>query len=669
MQSLKALGLNTRSDAVRLPPLYVNLRLGVGRGLRPLVNRRSTQLFLDGCSAISAVLSAYVLRFDGNVSAEFIGFMWLWTAVFAVAWPSMLAIRGGYRSTWQHFGINDLRRMVLRALPLCAFLLIVRALTPGRGVIPYTVILLLIGLTLFFSASLRLLRRFDHESMRWLKTRDNTILIGTEETVAGAVRQLRSGGGIHVVGILSPSDNLGGRNIDGIPVLGSPEDLEAIILAKTIKVVIFSSAELACIPAVLGVTSALNILVKILPSADDLLSNKVQVSKNLQVQDLALSQSEQQAFLDPKVDHCLYDKVVLITGAGGSIGSELSRQVAGMRVRRLLLLDQDENSIFDLMNELQGCQAATPVIADIRDEDAINRLFAQHKPQVILHAAAYKHVPMMELNPCEAVLNNVGGTRVLAEASVRHECERMVMISSDKAVQPSSVMGATKRTAELLIQNLCTFHGNQGTRFACVRFGNVLGSRGSVLPTFLRQIAHGGPVTVTNHEMTRYFMTIPQAVGLVLQAATLADSGDVFMLDMGDPITIMSLAENVIRSSGLVLDQDIRIAITGSRPGEKLHERLWSEHARVISTQFSEIYKVECPALHENLFSLCERLEHAARNRDLQAVHALFLELPIEYRTDKANAPNPLEEDYPTTPLSEKEHQTFNLHLGRSRLA
>lgn len=641
MQLPKAvLGLNTRYDAVSLPPIYVNFRLKVGRSLRPVVNRRSTQFFLDGCSAISAVLCAYVLRFDGNVPAEFVRFMWLWTAVFAAAWPAMLATRGGYRSTWQHFGINDLRRMVFRALPLCTFLIIVRTLTPGRGVIPYTVILLLIGLTIFFSSSLRLLRRFDHESMRRLNTRDKTILIATEATVAGAVRQLCSGGGLQVVGILTPDASLKHKSIDGILVLGSPDDLEAVVLSNHIRVVIFASVELDCIPSVLRLTSALDILVRILPSADDLLLDKVQVSKKLAVQDLDMSQTDDKTSLDPTVEHCLRDKVVLITGAGGSIGAELSRQVARMSARKLILLDQDENSIFDLMNEMKDFEAATPVIADIRDEDAIFRLFSQYQPQVILHAAAYKHVPMMELNPCEAVLNNVGGTRVLAQAAIQHACERMVMISSDKAVQPSSIMGATKRTAELLIQTAATRGDDHKTRFACVRFGNVLGSRGSVLPTFLKQIASGGPVTVTNHKMTRYFMTIPQAVRLVLQAATLAGSGDVFMLDMGEPVPILSFAESVIRSSGLVPDQDIRIAVTGSRPGEKLHERLWSENARISPTRFPQICRVECPPLCSDVSDICGQLERAARRRDLLTVRALLLELPIEYRTDEANTAN-----------------------------
>lgn len=646
---------------------YLNWRLKIGRRLRPWINQRPTQLFLDGTFAAIAVLSAYILRFDGQVPLEFSRFMWFWTVLLAIAWPTSLAARGGYRATWQHFGTNDLRRLILRALPLSTFLLILRTLTPGKGVIPYTVVLMDLGLMLLFSCSVRMLRRFDHESMRRLSAPSNTVLIANERTVAGAVRQLRSGGGVRLVGILAPDPELRRRNIDGIPVLGTPDSLSEIIARKAIKVVILSSADLECISSVLRVTTQFEVSVRILPSAEDLLANKVQVSKRVSVQDLELSRNHDQPRLHPRVEECFRNKVVLITGAGGSIGSEISRQVANMPVRKLLLLDQDENSIFELMNGLKHSVALIPVVADIRDKDAIDQLFDRHRPQVVLHAAAYKHVPIMELNPCEAVLNNVRGTRILAEKAMQYASERMVMISSDKAVQPSSVMGATKRLAELVIQNACAFQRGRTTRFACVRFGNVLGSRGSVLPLFLKQIEAGGPVTVTNQEMTRYFMTIPEAVRLVLQTTTLADSGDVFMLDMGNPVNIMSFAESVIQSSGLALNKDMEIKVTGTRPGEKLHERLWSEHAQISETEFPQVRRVHCAPADADFSQKCLRLEQAARLRQVDTVRAMLLELPIEYRTDKDDARVYVEQEAPVTVEQEAPVTNFIQHIQLSR--
>ena len=624
--------------SLRIFKTYVEWRLKRGRRLRPWINQRPTQLLLDGTFAAIALLGAYILRFDGQVPLEFSRFMWFWAVMLALAWPIALATRGGYRATWQHFGTNDLRRLVLRALPLSAFLLIVRALTPGKGVIPYTVVLMDLGLMLLFSCSVRMLRRFDHESMRRLCVPSDTVLIANERTVAGAIRQLRSGGGVRLIGILASEPELRRRNIDGIPVLGTPDSLAEIIATKAIKVVILSSADLECISTVLRITAQFDISVRILPSAEDLLADRVQVTKRVSVQDLELSRNHDQTRPHPRVEECFKNRVVLITGAGGSIGSELSRQVAKMPVRKLLLLDQDENSIFELLNGLKHCTNLVPIVADIRDKDAIDQLFDRHRPHVVLHAAAYKHVPIMELNPCEAVLNNVRGTRILAEKAIQYACERMVMISSDKAVQPSSVMGATKRLAELVIGNAYAVQPRRATRFACVRFGNVLGSRGSVLPLFLKQIEAGGPVTVTNKEMTRYFMTIPEAVRLVLQATTLADCGDVFMLDMGDPVSIMSFAESVIQSSGLALNKDIKIAVTGTRPGEKLHERLWSEHAQISETEFPQVRRVQSTPADRDFSVKCQRLEQAARLRQVDTVRAMLLELPIEYRTDKDDA-------------------------------
>ena len=338
----------------------------------------------------------------------------------------------------------------------------------------------------------------------------------------------------------------------------------------------------------------------------------------------------------PDVVCCFSARTVLITGAGGSIGSEIARQVSALNIDRVVMLDYDENSIFELMNELEdsGHKAIVPIVGNIRDRGIVHRTLELYRPHIVLHAAAYKHVPLMERNCCEAVLNNVSGTHELADAAIEFGCERMVMISSDKAVNPSSVMGATKRAAELLIQELASNNKENGgkTHFACVRFGSVLGSRGSVVPIFLRQIAAGGPVTFTHEEMTRYFMTIPQAVRLVLQVATFGSQGDVYVLDMGDPVRIIDIARDFIRQAGLTPGRDIDIKVVGTLPEEKLHETPWREDSHVTTSAFRDVLQVTTPAVPAGFTRLLAVLESAARARKSdREIQELLQRLPINY--------------------------------------
>ena len=299
-------------------------------------------------------------------------------------------------------------------------------------------------------------------------------------------------------------------------------------------------------------------------------------------------------------------------------------------------MDQDENSIFAIHGEL-SVKASTelvPLVADIRDHERMASIFAKYRPQIVLHAAAYKHVPVMEHNCAEAVLNNVLGTRTVAEAAVRFGAERLLMISTDKAVNPSSMMGATKRMAELLVQHLAGRQNGKGnlTRCTCVRFGNVVGSSGSVVPIFLRQIAGGGPVTITDAEMTRYFMTIPEAVQLVLQAASIGSNGEIYMLDMGDPVKIMTLARRLIELSGLRPDKDIEIRIIGSRPGEKIHEQLWTDSAVVGATSFPRVLRIQPTPPSEDFQHQLRTLEAIAHTHDDESVRMAMTAMPISYK-------------------------------------
>jgi FlaA1/EpsC-like NDP-sugar epimerase len=295
------------------------------------------------------------------------------------------------------------------------------------------------------------------------------------------------------------------------------------------------------------------------------------------------------------IDRLIHDRVVLVTGAGGSIGSELCRQILEKGPRRLILIDQTEIALFEIENELLATpdgKCILPLIADITDLHSMRAIFATYRPEIVFHAAAHKHVPLMERQPCEAIKNNTFGTAQLARLASEHEVERFVLISTDKAINPTSVMGCSKRLAEKALQARQRTPGNK-TRFLAVRFGNVLGSSGSVIPTFRRQIARGGPVTVTHPEMTRYFMTIPEAVGLVLQTATLGTGGEIFILDMGKPVKIIDMARQMIELSGFKPDVDIEIRITGLRPGEKLYEELRHTDESHETTVHPRVYRLK----------------------------------------------------------------------------
>jgi len=349
---------------------------------------------------------------------------------------------------------------------------------------------------------------------------------------------------------------------------------------------------------------------RIVPSMTELLSRNASAAsiRDIRIEDL-LRRAPVETDLSA-VQTIVTGRCVLVTGAGGSIGSELCRQIAQLGPARLILLGHGENSIFDIQHELLGrfpALALTAVIADIRDQPRITHLFAQHTPDVVFHAAAHKHVPLMEDNVVEAVTNNVAGTRNVVDAAAQYGATHFVLISSDKAVRPTSVMGATKRIAEQVVQMAAARHG---TNFVAVRFGNVLGSRGSVVPTFLRQIRAGGPVTVTHPEMRRFFMTIPEAVQLVLQAGAMGRGGEVFLLDMGEPIRVADLATDLIRLAGLRVGRDIEIHYSGMRPGEKLYEEMFfsdenaapTSHAKVLSAKAVDVHMDATAAIDELLF-------------------------------------------------------------------
>jgi len=601
------------------------------------------QVTIDACLSMLSVWLAYQVRFDFGVPLGHRAVLWLGALSFAVLQPLCLTIVGAYRGIWRHFNFDDVVLFALGAIPPTVVVFLVRIIWPTpirRSGLPLSVIVANYGVFLLLGVGVRILRRFLYEASLRGGRRKCTILVGSEQGLASSLRQVPLNPDIFMVGLLTSDEKLHGSRIGGFEVMGDLASLPKKLVSGEIDLVLISDADPEVIGGVIETAMHFGVEVRLLPSAAKIISGDIRVSAQPKPE-LAVPQSvtltEQP---DPLVVEAYSGKAVLITGAGGSIGSELARQVSRLPVSRLVLLDQDENAMFRIHGELCGntTDPLVTVVGDIRDGDLIASTFRAHQPQIVLHAAAYKHVPVMEHNCSEAVLNNVLGTRTVAEAARVSGAERFLMVSTDKAVNPSSMMGATKRMAELLVEHLARRpDAASSTRYACVRFGNVLGSSGSVVPIFLQQIADGGPVTITDAEMTRYFMTIPEAVHLILQASTIGSNGDVYMLDMGDPVKITSLARRLIEMSGLRPDHDIEIKFVGTRPGEKLHEQLWTDTACVSPTSFSRVLNIQLPPPPDDFHYHLELLEAAANTRDDDFVRRTMLLMPVNYEPSETH--------------------------------
>ena len=441
------------------------------------------------------------------------------------------------------------------------------------------------------------------------------LIVGAGDAGALVVREMQKNPQLHLSPVCFVDDDPAKQKqrIHDVPVEGTLEDLGRIVDIWYVQEVIIAipSAPGGTVRQVMDICREKDVPFRTMPGIYELIGGKINVGRLREVEITDLLRRAPVEIDTNLIGTNLSGKRILITGAGGSIGKELCRQIARWGPESLILLGHGENTIFETLIELEGSFSSLslhPVVADIRDLDRLTNIIDNFHPQLIFHAAAHKHVPLMEVNIEEAVTNNVIGTRNVVEAALNFEVERLVMISTDKAIRPSSVMGATKRISEMLVLDAAN---RSGRAYSVVRFGNVLGSRGSVIPLFKSQIANGGPVTVTHPEMKRYFMTIPEAVHLVLQAAAMGQSGEVFVLRMGEQVNILQLAEDLIRLSGLEPDQDIEIIFTGIRPGEKLSEELWDQWAQFESTSHAEIVQLVDEDLL-NGFSLRETVNELA---------------------------------------------------------
>jgi len=550
-------------------------------------------LLIQVLLVVVANQAAFWLRFDGNVPSEQQPYNTsllplLIVTRLAVFFPMRL-----HQGVWRYASIWDLRNITIGVV---ASSTVFWAITHGAlGIVlyPRSVFVIDAIVLIFLMGGVRLSRRLYAASSHTGTRR--VLIYGAGDAGEMIVRDMLSAKfNTTPVGFVDDDIRKVGQQIHGIAVLGDRKMLPAILesYAPDELLIAIPSAAPKTLQAIVRAIEPHKIRITTLPRLHDL-TGTVDVGqiRQLQVEDL-LARAPVGLEYGP-VREFLSGKRILVTGAGGSIGAELCRQIAAARPSSLVLVDRYENGLFQIHNELKGAfelAGLQTAIADITDERRIHQLFAQLRPNVVFHAAAHKHVPLMEENPCEAVKNNIRGTRVVAEAAFRFGAERFVLISTDKAVNPTSVMGSTKRVAELIVNGLSR---TQATRFCSVRFGNVLGSNGSVVPTFLEQIARGGPVTVTHPEMKRFFMLIPEAVQLVLHAGALADQAPLFVLEMGEQVKVVDMARDLIRLAGYVPDKDIAIEFTGIRPGEKLFEELVGEGEFAEPSSLDKILRVQ----------------------------------------------------------------------------
>jgi FlaA1/EpsC-like NDP-sugar epimerase len=536
---------------------------------------------------------------------------------------------------WQRTSLLELRILTFACLTSFVISAVLSFYISG---VPRSVPLIAELLAVLGMTALRITSRVLHENSRRKSATEQSnkrvLIVGGGDAGSLVIREMfkHPEQNLSPLAILDDNPQLRGKWIQGVRVLGSLLDFEQVCQTQSIDMVVFAipSASGKTVRQVVSDARRLNLEYKIFPGLYEIFGDHVQVShiRDVNVEDL-LRRSTAPLNLE-QISGYLEGKTVLITGAGGSIGSEVVRQICHFHPKKLILLGRGENSIFSIQQEMLRTWPEieqVALIGDVRDRARVREIFAAQRPQVVFHAAAHKHVPLMEESPHQAVLNNIFGTQNVAETALEFGVERMVNISSDKAVNPTSVMGTSKRVAEMIVTH-CGQQAKTGQAFVSVRFGNVLGSRGSVVPTFMRQIRDGGPVTVTHPEMTRYFMTIPEASRLVLQAGALAQNGRIYVLDMGDPVKIMDLARDVITLSGA---RDVDIAFSGIRPGEKLYEELLTAAEGTSRSQHNDILvaRSERPDgvwLYQNL----EQLQKIAQSGDQTKLRHLLKEMVPE---------------------------------------
>jgi FlaA1/EpsC-like NDP-sugar epimerase len=611
---------------------------------------------MDSVTLTIAFWFAYFLRFDFVIPPDNLGFALKQFPYVVLVQFVALLIAGVYSFIWRYVGLAEVRAFVNAAYWSLLPILAVRLITPAvyhPWRVPVSVICVDTVLAFGGVLGLRVLRRALYEryerenrSARANGARQSVLLIGAGQAGVLAAREIRGRGdtGLDIKGFIDDDPEKQGSVIHGIRVLGNTEEMARLVRTLGVDhvVITIAAASRNEIRRIVALCEQIPVKVQIIPGLYEILQGNVEVSRirDLQIEDLL---GREPVRLDEDaMSRFLAGKVVAVTGAGGSIGSELARQTARFGPSSLLLLERAEFALFNIDRELRERWpdiSIIPLVADVTNETRMRAIFETHRPQVVLHAAAHKHVPLMEQNGAEAIKNNVLATRSIGRIAGEYRAEAFVMISTDKAVRPTSMMGASKRVAELVVQDL---DRRYETRYVAVRFGNVIGSAGSVIPIFREQIRRGGPVTVTHPEMVRYFMTIPEAAQLVLQAGTMGEGGEIFVLDMGQPVKILDLAKDTITLSGLKPFEDIEIVFTGIRPGEKLFEELEVTDECLTKTRHPKIYIGKIASYpEETVSSALERLAFLSANHRDEELRVYLGELLPESHLNDHDSNDP----------------------------
>ena len=624
--------------------------------IRMLPNLRNTNFYfmvlLDLAIFSLAFFGAYLFRFDFHIPEK------VYTQCFEIL-KYNLVIKfsvfmglGIYRGMWRYTGLRDLWH-ILEATFLQSLILITLVLYKF-GFIGFSRGIFVIDwvLTVFMAGGVRVLIRslysyYDGSTLPFYQEscsadRNNVLILGAGRAGEKVVREIMGSGQIRYrpVGFLDNDGSKSGRTIHGVPVIGSLAELPHVIEKKCVNEILIAIAEASGeqMREIIDACKETGLPYKILPGMDEIINGKVGIKslRDVSYQDL-LGRSPVQ--LDTtRISQYLSGKTILITGCGGSIGSELVRQVVRFTPSRLILVDVSESNLYAIQMELQHelkFHNYVTVLGTVQDSALLDNTFEHYKPHTVFHAAAYKHVPMMECNPWQAIQNNICGTKNVMTAADKHGVDRFVIVSTDKAVRPTNIMGASKRVTELLMR---LFHASQ-TTFMAVRFGNVVGSSGSVVPLFRRQIEKGGPVTVTHPEVTRYFMSISEAAQLILQAGVMAEGGEIFILEMGLPIKIADMARDLIKLSGKEPDKDIKIIFTGLREGEKLYEELIIEGEDIVRTGHDKIMVLKAtdsnnPAYTQKFRQDLKEMSEAANSFHAEKLRTLLHETVPEFNEE-----------------------------------
>ena len=590
---------------------------------KEMVLRGGALMFLDALIIIISMAGALWIRFDfhfGDISQEFIETVHDYLPVNIIVTILIYLIFKLYTSLWRFAGAEEMKNVILAGILSTAVQTI--GMKAGGFAIPrsypFLYLLLLVCLTVISRFSYRFLRLFYHnvQNMRKKKVM-HTMIVGAGAAGYMIAREMKRSKHLNkkVCCIIDDSTSKIGTYLQGIPIVGGKEKIPYFAEKYEIEEIVIAIPSLthAAQQELLDICQQTTCKILILPGVYQLINEEVSVSmlREVQIEDL-LGREPVNLEMEEIMDY-VQDKVILVTGGGGSIGSEICRQLAMHHPKKLIIFDIYENNAYEIQNELKKKYPELDLevlIGSVRNQKRVDTIFETCHPDLVYHAAAHKHVPLMEDSPNESIKNNVMGTWNVAHAADHYGAKKMVLISTDKAVRPTNIMGASKRLCELVIQS---FAQDSKTEYAAVRFGNVLGSNGSVIPLFKKQIAEGGPVTVTHPDIIRYFMTIPEAVNLVLQCGALARKGEIFILDMGKPVKILDLAKKMIRLSGYIPDEDIKIEFTGLRPGEKLYEELLIDEENLKETTNKRIFviqqtKVDSEKLKQDIHLL---IEHA----------------------------------------------------------